>query len=74
MGRDQQEQLGLDDEVEVWIETRACRRRLRRGTRQEYAPTRAMRTYSSRKLTPIDEWEDEAAAMLDDVEYDTDLG
>jgi len=25
------------------------------------------------KLTPIDEWEDEAA-MLDDVEYDTDLG
>ncbi|GGK80119.1 4Fe-4S ferredoxin N-terminal domain-containing protein [Haloarcula sebkhae] len=26
------------------------------------------------RLTPIDEWEDEATAMLDGVDYDTDLG
>ncbi|MGB9953117.1 MULTISPECIES: 4Fe-4S ferredoxin N-terminal domain-containing protein [unclassified Haloarcula] len=26
------------------------------------------------RLTPIDEWEDEATAMLDGVEYDTELG
>jgi len=26
------------------------------------------------RLTPIDEWEEEAAGMLDGVEYDTDLG
>jgi len=26
------------------------------------------------RLTPIDEWEEEAEAMLDGVEYDTDLG
>ncbi|AAV46160.1 ferredoxin-like 4Fe-4S iron-sulfur protein [Haloarcula quadrata] len=26
------------------------------------------------RLTPIEEWEDEATAMLDGVEYDTDLG
>jgi hypothetical protein len=26
------------------------------------------------RLTPIDEWEEEAAAMLEGVEYDTDLG
>ncbi|AUG47600.1 hypothetical protein BVU17_08745 [Haloarcula taiwanensis] len=26
------------------------------------------------RLTPIDEWEDEATAMLDGVEYNTELG